>query len=65
MLWARGSTIVSRARHMLRTHVYCACRKEGRGKHTSGVFGQVLFSAAGMLAVPIRLHYRVINLNNT
>ena len=42
MLWARGSTIVSQARRMLRTHVYCACRKEGRGKHMSGVFGQIL-----------------------
>ena len=30
-----------------------------------GVFGQVFVCAAGMLAVPIRLQYRVININNT
>ena len=65
MLWARGSTIVSRARRMFHTHVHCSCRKEGRGKHTSGVFRQVFVCAAGMLAVAIRLQYRVININNT
>ena len=31
MLWARGSTIVSRARRTLNTQVYCSRRKEGRG----------------------------------
>ena len=56
MLWARGSTIVSRARRMLHTQVYCLHRKEGRGKHTSGVFGQVFVCADDMLAVSIRLH---------
>ena len=57
--------LVSRARRILRAHVYCARRKEGRGKNTSGVFGQVFVCTAGMLAVPIRLQYRVININNT
>ena len=52
------SRIVSRARRILRAHVYCARRKEGRGKNTSGVFGQVFVCTAGMLAVAIRLQYR-------
>ena len=60
-----GSGLVSRARRILRAHVYCARRKEGRGKNTSGVFGQVFVCTAGMLAVPIRLQYRVINIINT
>ena len=40
--------LVPRARHniMLRAHVYCARRKEGRGKHISGVFEQVFVCAA-------------------
>ena len=53
--------LVSRARRILRAHVYCARRKEGRGKNTSDVFGQVFVCTAGMLGVPIRLQYRVIN----
>ena len=61
----RSNILVSRARRILRAHVYCARRKEGRGKNTSGVFGQVFVCTAGMLAVPIRLQYRVININNT
>ena len=61
----RAVNIVSRARRILRAHVYCARRKEGRGENTSGVFGQVFVCTAGMLAVPIRLQYRVININNT
>ena len=39
--------------------------KRGEGENTSGVFGQVFVCTAGMLAVPIRLQYRVININNT
>ena len=35
------------------------------GGNKSGVFGQVFVCAAGMLAVPIRLQYRAININNT
>ena len=61
----RAIYLISRARRILRAHVYCARRKEGRGKNTSGVFGQVFVCTAGMLAVPIRLQYRVININNT
>ena len=45
--------------------ILCFVKKEGRGKNTSGVFGQVFVCTAGMLAVPIRLQYRVININNT
>ena len=59
-----SQTYFARAR-ILRAHVYCARRKEGRGENTSGVFGQVFVCTAGMLAVPIRLQYRVININNT
>ena len=55
--------LVSRARRILRAHVYCARRKERRGENTSGVFGQVFVCTAGMLAVPIRLQHQVININ--
>ena len=48
---------------MLRAHILRAPKRGG--EHTSGVFGQVFVYAAGMLAVPIRLQYRVINITNT
>ena len=35
--------LVSRARRILRTRVYCARRKEGRGKNTSGVYTWIGF----------------------
>ena len=47
------------------THNYCAGRKEGRGKiRLVYIFGQIYVCAAGMLAVPIRLQYRVFNIKN-
>ena len=39
-------------------------RGEG-GTYTSGVFGQVFVYAAGILAVPIKLQYRLFTINNT
>ena len=63
-LGARASASLASQTYIARA-VYCARRKEGKGKNTSGVFGQVFVCTAGMLAIPIRLQYRVININNT
>ena len=51
---ASGS-LVSRARRILRVHVYCARRKERRGKNTSGVFEQVFVRCRNVISHVILL----------
>ena len=42
---------------------FARVQKGGMEENTSGVFGQVFVCTARMLAVPIRLQHRVININ--
>ena len=65
---SRSSPLIESTDSMisLASQTYVArAEKRGGGTYVWCIFGQVFVHAAGMLAVPIRLQYPVININNT